>query len=209
MFIIIPKSNKSSYNNPKAFWPIVLLNIFGKLIKKAISNRFTSLFYCFKFFYPNQLGGIKQQLMTDTRTFFTHLMQTRWVKELHTSIFAFNITQFLLSLNYQLLLIMLIKVGFDIRISCFIQSTDKLNMYKTILLLLPLKQISEWNRDLFFLLFSLHYISLSFFIFLKKELKIKNQMQFFTIVILLFLSSFHNLVSWLNTTNLKFSTFQG
>lgn len=37
--IIITKPNKTSYDSPKSFQPIVLLNILRKLIKKAISNR--------------------------------------------------------------------------------------------------------------------------------------------------------------------------
>jgi len=36
--VIIPKPNKDLYNTPKMFYPIVLLNIMGKLIKKVISN---------------------------------------------------------------------------------------------------------------------------------------------------------------------------
>jgi len=36
--IIIPKPNKPSYNNPKAFRPIVLLNTLGKLIEKVIAE---------------------------------------------------------------------------------------------------------------------------------------------------------------------------
>ena len=36
--IIIPKPNKESYNSPKSFHPIVLLNTVGKLIEKTISN---------------------------------------------------------------------------------------------------------------------------------------------------------------------------
>ena len=37
--IIILKPNKSSYDLPKSFRPIVLLNMLGKLIKKVISDR--------------------------------------------------------------------------------------------------------------------------------------------------------------------------
>jgi len=37
--IVILKSNKSSYDLPKSFRPIVLLNTLGKLIKKVISDR--------------------------------------------------------------------------------------------------------------------------------------------------------------------------
>ena len=37
--IIIPKSNKASYNTSKMFRPIVLLNILSKLIEKVIRER--------------------------------------------------------------------------------------------------------------------------------------------------------------------------
>ena len=37
--IVIPKPNKKSYNSPKSFRPIVLLNIVGKLIEKVIRER--------------------------------------------------------------------------------------------------------------------------------------------------------------------------
>ena len=37
--VIIPKLNKQSYNSPKSFRPIVLLNMLGKLIKKVIGKR--------------------------------------------------------------------------------------------------------------------------------------------------------------------------
>ena len=39
MTIVIPKPNKISYNSPKFFKPIVLLNTLGKLIKKVIGDR--------------------------------------------------------------------------------------------------------------------------------------------------------------------------
>ena len=37
--IIIPKPNKSSYNQLKAFYSIVLFNTLGKLIEKVVANR--------------------------------------------------------------------------------------------------------------------------------------------------------------------------
>jgi len=39
MLVIIPKPNKASYNVPKAFRPIILLNTMGKLIEKVISHQ--------------------------------------------------------------------------------------------------------------------------------------------------------------------------
>jgi len=58
--IIIPKLNKLLYDTPKSFQPIVLLNIIGKLIEKAISNRIQVHSIVTNFLYPNQLGGIRQ-----------------------------------------------------------------------------------------------------------------------------------------------------
>jgi len=37
--VVILKPNKSSYDNPKAFCPIVLLNTLGKLVEKVIAER--------------------------------------------------------------------------------------------------------------------------------------------------------------------------
>jgi len=39
MSIVIPKPNKESYNSPKSFSPIMLLNMIGKLIEKVIGER--------------------------------------------------------------------------------------------------------------------------------------------------------------------------
>ena len=37
--VVILKPNKQSYDHPKSFWPIVLLNTLGKLIEKVIGKR--------------------------------------------------------------------------------------------------------------------------------------------------------------------------
>jgi len=91
MFIIISKSNKSVYNNPKAFCPIVLLNTIEKLIEKVISNKIQVHLITSNFLHPNQLGGIKQHLTTDVGLFLTHLIQVEWTKGFHTSTLIFEI----------------------------------------------------------------------------------------------------------------------
>ena len=96
--IIIPKSNKSSYNTSKSFWPIVLLNTIRKLIKKAISNRIQIYTITLNFLHPNQLGGIWQHSTIDTEIFLTHIIHIGWIKGLHTSTLAFDIMQFFLYL---------------------------------------------------------------------------------------------------------------
>ena len=87
-----------------------------------ISNRLQVHSIASNLIYPNQLESIKQCLMIDTGIFLTHLIQVEWIKGLHTSTLALDIAQFFSSLNYQLLPIILNKVGFDIRISQFFSS---------------------------------------------------------------------------------------
>jgi len=57
--IIIPKLNKLSYNLPKSFRPIVLLNTIGKLIEKVIGERLQFLIVSNNFIHSSQLGGLK------------------------------------------------------------------------------------------------------------------------------------------------------
>ena len=63
--IVIPKLNKSSYDNPKAFRPIVLLNTLGKLIEKVIAERIQFIVASNDFIHPSQLGGLKFKSTSD------------------------------------------------------------------------------------------------------------------------------------------------
>ena len=58
--MVIPKPNKNTYNSPKSFCPIVLLNTTGKLIKKVISNRLQFHLSANGFLNSHQFGGIHQ-----------------------------------------------------------------------------------------------------------------------------------------------------
>jgi len=55
--VVIPKPNKSSYNSPKSFRPIVLLNTVSKLIKKVIGERLQFHIALNNFIHSSQLGG--------------------------------------------------------------------------------------------------------------------------------------------------------
>ena len=117
--IIIPKPNKVSYDSSKMFWLIFLFNILGKLIKKAIGRRLQYQSIASNFIHSNQLGRLKQQSITDAGIILTHLIYLSWIKEFQTSSLAFNIAQFLPSLNYQILSLILDKASFDFRILFF------------------------------------------------------------------------------------------
>jgi len=117
--IIISKPNKKSYNSPKSFRPIVLLNMMGKLIKKVIGERLQFHTVSNDFIHLSQLGGLKFKSTTDAGIVLMHAIRTGWVKNLTTSTLVFDITQFFPSLNHQLLSLIIKKAGFDQRISSF------------------------------------------------------------------------------------------
>ena len=121
MTIIIPKPNKESYNSSKAFCSIILLNTIGKLFKKVIGERLQFHAISNNFIHQCQLDGLKQQSTIDVGIILTHSIHSRWVRNLTTSMLAFDIAQFFLSLNYQILPLILLKAGFDSKVSFFFQ----------------------------------------------------------------------------------------
>ena len=72
--IIIPKPNKESYDFPKAFQPIVLLNTISKLFKKTISERFQFVLISNNFIHIYQLNSLKQMSSTDTGIALTYFI---------------------------------------------------------------------------------------------------------------------------------------
>ena len=111
--IVISKPNKSSYDMPKSFRPIVLLNTLGKLIEKVIGDRLQFHVISNNFIHQSQLGRLKFKFKTDADIALTYIICSGWVKNLPTSTLAFDITQFFLLLNHHLLSLILRKVGFD------------------------------------------------------------------------------------------------
>jgi len=72
--VIIPKLNKPSYDNSKAFCPIVLLNTLGKLIEKVIAERIQFIVTSNNFLHPSQLGGLKFKSTLDAGIALTYII---------------------------------------------------------------------------------------------------------------------------------------
>ena len=100
LIVIIPKPNKQLYNHPKSFWSIVLLNMLGKLIKKVIDERLQFHVMANDFIHPSQLGELKFKSTTDVDIALIHIICLGWIKNISTSILAFDIVQFFPSLNH-------------------------------------------------------------------------------------------------------------
>jgi len=117
--IVIPKPNKLSYDFPKSFRPIVLLNTMGKLIEKVIGDRLQFQVVLNNFIHQSQLSGLKFKSTIDAGIILTHFICTKWIKNMSTSTLAFDITQFFPSLNHRLLALILGKAGFKSRVVNF------------------------------------------------------------------------------------------
>ena len=89
--VVIPKPNKQSYDHPKSFCPIMLLNTLGKLIKKIIRERLQFQIMANDFIHPSQLEGLKFKFTIDIGVALTYIIHLGWVKNLSTSTLAFNI----------------------------------------------------------------------------------------------------------------------
>jgi len=55
--VVLRKPGKPSYSNPGAWWPIVLLNTIGKLIKSLIAKRLSWAAEEYKLFPDTQIGA--------------------------------------------------------------------------------------------------------------------------------------------------------
>ena len=113
--IIIPKPNKtsSSYDFTKSFCPIVLLNTTRKFFEKMIGEYLQFLSISNNFIHLYQLGRLKHKSTMNVEVVLTYFIWSDWVKNLSTSTVAFNITQFFLLLNHQLLSLILNKARFN------------------------------------------------------------------------------------------------
>ena len=117
--VVIPKLGKPSYDVPKAFRPIVLLNTMGKLLEKMIAN-------CLQFeaakegiLHPCQFGGVCQNSTENAGIYLTHLVCTGWAKGLKTSVVAFDLAQYFPSLQHGVIITLLKCMGFAMQVCDF------------------------------------------------------------------------------------------
>jgi hypothetical protein len=63
--VVIPKPGKPSYDTPKLFCPIILLNTLGKMFEKMLSNRLQFEAAEHGVLHPNQFGRVCQNSTKD------------------------------------------------------------------------------------------------------------------------------------------------
>jgi hypothetical protein len=129
--VVIPKPGKPSYDTPKSFRLIVLLNTLGKMFEKMLPNRLQFEAAEHGVLHPNQFGGVCQNSTKDTGCFLTHVVRAGWRAKLKTSVVAFDLAQFFPSINHDVLLSILDKQGFTPEVVVFFRSylVDRFTCY--------------------------------------------------------------------------------
>ena len=172
--VIIPKPNKLSYDSPKSFHPIVLLNTIGKLIEKVIGERLQFLIVSNNFIHSSQLGGLKFKLTINAGVALIHIIHLGWLRNCLTSTLAFDIMQFFLSLNHCFLTRIIHKAGLDNRVANFFDNylINRKTNYKWNSFSLPIININigVGQRSALSLILFVLYLS-SFLYILEKHLK--------------------------------------
>ena len=78
--IILPKSKKEDYSNPKAYRVITLLSCLGKVLEKIIATRLSFLANTSSLLHSTQLGSRKQRSAVDTALLLQHYVQEQRTK---------------------------------------------------------------------------------------------------------------------------------
>ena len=130
--VIIPKPNKLKYNVPKAFRPISLLNMIGKLLTKVVATRMQ--FNCLKFeiLHPGQCGGVAKHATIDAGVTLASFIAESRELGLHSTACAFDISQFFPSLSHVACALILRRFGFSESLIRIFQSyfTGRTTRYK-------------------------------------------------------------------------------
>ena len=105
--VVILKPEKLLYDVLKAFRPIVLSNIMGKLFEKMIANHLQFEAVKESILHLCQFRGVCQNFTEDAGIYLTHLVCTGWAKGLKTSVVAFDLAQYFPLLQYGVIITLL------------------------------------------------------------------------------------------------------
>ena len=120
--VIIPKLNKASYNVPKAFRPISLLNTIGKLLTKVIATRMQYDCLRYGILHPGQCGGIKKHSAVNAGVILASFVAESRELGLHSTACTFDISQFFPSLSHKVTEMILRRFGFGEELICIFAS---------------------------------------------------------------------------------------
>ncbi|KAF8678491.1 hypothetical protein AX14_004719 [Amanita brunnescens Koide BX004] len=120
--VIIPKPNKPDYTIPKAYRPIALLNMLGKLLTKILANRLQHDAAEFNILHRDQFGGIQGHSTIDAGLVLADFISKHRERGWHASACAIDVAQFFPSLSHPVMSRILERLGFSPVIVALIES---------------------------------------------------------------------------------------
>lgn len=110
--VVIPKPNKPDYSKAKAYRPICLLSVFGKLFEKILARRMQFDGQKYGVLHPCQFGGTIQHSTVDVGMQVVHFVHEAWARNLVPSMLLLDISQFYPSINHKMMVEIFRKQGF-------------------------------------------------------------------------------------------------
>ena len=122
MTVVIPKPNKPSYSNPRAYRPIQLLDCFGKLLKKIVTKRITFNVGKYELVPFEQFSGRSAASCTDAGLSLVHDIELAWKHGKVASFLAIDIKGFFDNINHRHMVKILWEAGFPLPVVCWVES---------------------------------------------------------------------------------------
>jgi hypothetical protein len=119
--MVHPKPQKKDYDTAKSYRPIILLNTFGKLMEKIISDRMQYEGQKYGILHPCQYGGTMQHSTQDAGIQVVHNIREAWAKGRLTSALLVDIAQFFPSLNHGLAVKVFRRQGYNSTLCGFLE----------------------------------------------------------------------------------------
>jgi hypothetical protein len=120
--VAIPKPNKPSYSDPKAYRPIQLLECLGKLMEKIVAKRITYDISKYEIVPFEQFGGRSSSSCIDAGLSLVHDIESSWKRGLVASVLAIDIKGFFDNVNHKRLVRIMWEYGFPLPIVRWVAS---------------------------------------------------------------------------------------
>jgi len=120
--VVIPKPNKPSYSNPRAYRPIQLLECLGKLLEKIVAKRITFNVGKFELVPFEQFGGRSAASCTDAGLSLVHDVELAWKHGKVASFLAIDIKGFFDNVNHRRMVKVLWEAGFPLPVVRWVES---------------------------------------------------------------------------------------
>ena len=89
--VVLRKPGKPSYEDPKAYRPIALLNTLGKLFSTIVTNEISYFCESRNLLPPTQFGGRPVRTTTDSMLLLTHTIKESWRKRKVASVLFLDV----------------------------------------------------------------------------------------------------------------------